>query len=99
MIVRGQTIECFTIGQLAAALNRTANTLRGWEADRILPRATYVTPSKDPRGRRRLYTRAQCEGLIRLANELGIMDAAARFPLAEFKRRAWKLFTELKGAG
>lgn len=98
MVLRGREVEFFTIGQLARALNRKAGTLRSWEANGILPPPGYQKPSKDPRGIRRLYTRAQCEGIIQLAKELRIIDADARKPLHEFSDRAWALFNDLKGA-
>jgi len=97
MRVRGREVEFFTIGQLAAALNRKAVTLRAWEAAGILPTSGYHTASKDPRGRRRLYTRDQCAGIIRLAKTHGVMEAGPRRPLAEFGRAVAELFTELKG--
>lgn len=97
MIARGQEVEFFTIGRLAAALNRRAVTLRAWEAAGILPTSGYHTPSRDPRGRRRLYTRAQCEAIIRLAKELGVMEASSRRPLGEFGRRVASEFLSMKG--
>ena len=97
MRVRGERVEFFTIGQLAAALNRKAVTLRAWEAAGILPTSGYHTASKDPRGRRRLYTRDQCAGIIRLAKEHNIMEAGARRPLDAFGQAVRELFTELKG--
>jgi hypothetical protein len=97
MVLRGEKVEFFTIGQLAAALSRKAVTLRAWEAAGILPTSGYHTPSSDPRGRRRLYTRAQCDGIIRLAKTYGVMEAGPRRPLAEFGRAVAELFTELKG--
>lgn len=98
MVLRGQRVEFFTIGQLAAALNRKAVTLRAWEAAGILPTSGYHTMAKDPRGRRRLYTRAQCAGIIRLAKEMDVMEAGSRRPLHDFGKRVAELFTELKGA-
>lgn len=97
MVLRGQPVEFFTIGQLAAAINRKAVTLRAWEAGGILPTSGYHTPSKDPRGRRRLYTKAQCLGIIRLAKDHDVMEAGSRRPLHEFGRAVAELFTELKG--
>jgi hypothetical protein len=99
LVLRGLETEFFTIGQVARAIDRKAGTLRGWEANGILPTSGYTKPSHDPRGRRRLYSRPQAEGIIRIAKELGIADSASRTPLDEFGRRVAALFTELrKGA-
>lgn len=98
LVLRGVDTEFFTIGQVARAIDRKAGTLRSWEADGILPTSGYTKPSHDPRGRRRLYTRPQAEGIIRIARELGIADSASRKPLGEFSRRVFELFTSLKGA-
>lgn len=98
MVLRGRSVEFFTIGQVARAINRSAVTLRAWEASNVIPKSGYVKPSADPRGRRRLYTRAQSESIIRLAKEHGVMDAGSRKPLTSFKLAVWKAFAELKGA-
>ena len=96
MILHGEQVEFFTIGQVARAIGRSAVTLRGWEAKGVIPQSGYWKPSDDPRGRRRLYTRAQAEGLVVLAIECDVLDARSRRPLDEFKARAWALFNELK---
>lgn len=98
MILSGREVEFFTIGQVARAINRKAGTLRMWEAKGILPQSGYQKPSKDPRGVRRLYTRDQAEGIIRLAKASGVMDAESRRPLHDFSAWVWALFNELKGA-
>lgn len=98
MVLRGREVEFYTIGQVARAINRKSSTLRMWEHKGILPPSGYQKPSKDPRGVRRLYTRAQAEGIIRLAKATGIMDASSRHSLHDFKAWVWELFNELKGA-
>lgn len=98
LVLRGQPVEFFTIGQVARAIGRTATTLRAWEDKGVLPESGYKTQARDPRGVRRLYTRAQAEGVIRLAKECGVMDASSRRPLHDFKTKVWALFNELKGA-
>jgi hypothetical protein len=59
--VGGKDVEFFTLGQLATALGRSPVTLRKWERDGTLPKATFVAPNpkQDARAKRRLYTRAQ----------------------------------------
>jgi hypothetical protein len=98
MVLRGREVEFYRIGQVARAINRKSSTLRMWELKGILPPSGYQTASADPRGVRRLYTRAQAEGIIRLAKSTGIMDASSRPPLHAFKDMVWELFNELKGA-
>jgi hypothetical protein len=97
MTVRGHEVEFFTIGQVARAINRKAGTLRAWEDRGILPESGYVKRGKDVRGDRRLYSRAQAEGIIRLAKASGVMDAESRRPLHDFSAWVWALFNELKG--
>lgn len=98
MTVRGREVEFFTIGQVARAINRKAGTLRAWEDKGILPESGYVKRGKDPRGDRRLYSRDQAEGIVRLAKACGVMDADSRRPLHDFKAWVWALFNELKEA-
>lgn len=59
--VNGIEVEFFTLGQLAKALRRSPVTIRKWEADGTLPKATFVAPNpkKDARAKRRLYSRAR----------------------------------------
>jgi len=72
-LVGGKEQEFFSIGQLGKALgNRSAVTLRKWEREGILPKSPYTKPSDDPRGRRRMYTRAMVEGLVKIAKEEGV---------------------------
>ena len=93
--VRGKEVEFFTIGQLAAALNRTPSAIRKWEELGIIPVAQYYTPSADFRGKRRLWTKAQAEGLVRIAAEEGILDETWK-PISKtkFTERAMKLWQE-----
>ena len=98
MTLRGQRVEFFTIGQVARAIGRKSGTLRAWEDRAVIPESGYVKRGKDVRGDRRLYTRAQAEGLIRLAKECGVMDAGSRRPLHDFKAKVWALFNQLKEA-
>lgn len=74
--VGGKDVEFFTLGQLAAALHRKPVTLRRWESDGVIPAPRFSMPGTDgdPRGRRRLYTRSQVEGIVSIANQEGLMD-------------------------
>lgn len=98
--IRGEDREFFTIGQLAYALGRKPVTLRKWEADRVIPRATFLAPNpkQDERAKRRLYSRAQAEGIVRIAVEEGLHNGN-RKPIGstEFTARVFELFRELQG--
>lgn len=89
--VNGEPKEFFTIGALAEALNRKPVTIRSWEAKGVFPKARFRTPGEKGR---RLYTRAQVEGVIKAAAEEGLMDPEARKPITEaFTRKVvevWK---------
>lgn len=65
--------ELFTIGNLAQAINRRPVTIRSWEAKGILPKARIRDKQQ-----RRLYTRKQVQGLIRLCEKHGILDFDVR---------------------
>lgn len=93
--VKGKEMEFFPIGALALALGgRSANTLRAWEKEGILPKSIFVKPSRDPRGRRRMYTRAMVEGLVRIAKEENIFypDKGKRLSDTAFTEKAVELF-------
>lgn len=94
---RGELTEFFTLGMLAKALNRKPGTIRKWERERIIPRATIVKGSSDPRGVRRLYTRAQIEGLIEIAKEEGIFDPQSKRSITntQFTTKAVELWQRL----
>jgi hypothetical protein len=97
-LVGGEEKEFFSIGQLGKALgNRSAVTLRKWEKDGILPKSPYMKPSDDPRGRRRMYTRAMVEGLVKIAKEEGVWlpDKGRRLSETLFQQKALRLFQTL----
>jgi hypothetical protein len=97
--IGGRAVELFTISDVAELLNRRPVTIRKWEEKGFIPKATYAKPgaNKDPRGRRRLYSREQVIALVTLADAEGILhnphaqisqtNFAARV-LSEFKRLA-----------
>ena len=99
-VVNGVEVDFFTVGQLAAALGRQAVTVRKWEREGVIPKAQFLAPSDDPRGKRRLYTRAQVEGIIQIADEEGIL-AVHQNPIGQtqFTKRIIELFSSLKGPG
>lgn len=96
--VGGKEQEFFSIGQLGKALgNRSSNTLRAWEKEGIIPKSPYVKPSNTPNGRRRMYTRAMVEGLIKIAREEGVLwpHKGVRLSETKFQQRAHDLFRTL----
>lgn len=97
--IGGVDREFFTIGHLAKALGRKPVTIRGWERAGVIPKPTFRKPSEDPRGTRRLYTRAQVEGILRIADEEGLMRGDFR-PIGDtdFTRRVIALFRDLAKA-
>lgn len=97
--VGGVDREFFTIGNLAKALGRKPVTIRAWERAGVIPKPTFRKPSDDPRGTRRLYTRGQVEGMLRIAEEEGLMKGDYR-PVSntDFTRRVIALFRELAAA-
>lgn len=95
--VGGVDTEFFTIGQLGQALGgRKPVTLRKWERLGIIPKPTFRKPSDDPRGQRRLYTRAQVEGMVKIAEEERVLRPHSRpITQTEFTKRVIALFKEL----
>lgn len=75
-LVGGERREFFTISHLAKALGYSVQSIRAWEDKLLLPRTPYRSPrTKRPvaGGRsdkgKRLWTREQVEGIVRLAKE------------------------------
>jgi hypothetical protein len=97
-VVGGVEMEFFTVGDLAKALGRQPVTMRKWEREGVMPKSTYQVPGKndDPRGRRRLYSRAQIEGIVRIAQEEGVLVSHQK-PIkdTQFTARVIDLFKRL----
>lgn len=89
----------FNISELAEALNRKPVTIRKWEREKVIPKATYVKPGAngDPRGRRRLWSRPQVEALVEIAESEGILyNLKANISKTNFKRRAYEAFRQIQ---
>lgn len=99
--VKGVPQEFFRIGALAAALGRQTVTIRKWERLGIIPKADYQTkppvlkrsdrpplPGKAVRGKR-LYSRAQIEGVVAAARATRVYD------LRDAASADWHEFTRL----
>lgn len=102
MIVRGIEVEFWRIGTLARALNRSAVTIRMWEREGILPPSGWTSPGRDrdPRGKRRLWTRRQIEGVWRIARDEGILYPGPHVSIlnTRFTERVTAMFAELRKA-
>jgi hypothetical protein len=95
--VTKQPMELFTVGALAKALLRDAVTMRAWLRKGWMPQATFQTkPVYGSRGNagRRLWTRTQIEGIVKIAREEGLLDERPpRIQTTNFTARvkaAWK---------
>lgn len=66
VLIKGKEYEVFTIGVLAYKLGRSAQTVRKWERDGMIP-----TPLRDPAGRR-VYLEEHIDAIVRIANECRI---------------------------
>ena len=93
--VKGEQVELFTIGQLGQALGgRAAVTIRLWERNGVIPTTRMRLHSKNGKGGRRYYTRAQVEGMAQIAREEGLLEPRARLT-PRFTARVVQLFKEL----
>lgn len=96
-IFNGVETEFFTVGQLAKALGKSASTVREWERFGHLPLARYRTRAVVEDKKKRLYTRAQVEGLVRIAGEEGLLVWKPRnIRKTNFAVRATQLFRDLE---
>ncbi len=96
--IKGNDVELFTITELSQALNRQPVTIRKWETKGILPKATFTKPGAggDPRGRRRLYSRAQVEALVQIATEEKVLhDLHRQVTRTQFKTKALAAFKRI----
>lgn len=99
LTLKGVDTRFYPISVLAEKLERQAPTVRKWERLGYIPPTPYRTPSRDKRGQRRLYTRAQIEGLVAIAREEGITGESNRnVSNTGFPERAAVLFKELQTA-
>jgi hypothetical protein len=101
---KGGMRDFFTIGHLAKALGRSTVTIRAWESRGVLPTSDYrgprprTTPNfgSTPRGKR-LWTREQVEGILRIAEEERVItDPHQKPPNTRFTTRVTELFLRLR---
>lgn len=94
--VRGRTVEFFTIGALAKALNRKTATIRAWETNGTIPVSLWRSPSEDYRGKQRLYSRDLIEAIVEIAREEGVLDPQTRnIHNSQFRERVYELFVRI----
>src|SRR3954469_17805478 len=73
-MVNGEKQEFFIIGHLAKALGYSVQSIRAWEDKGLLPRSPFRSPrtrgpvagGRSDKGKR-LWTREQVEGIVRIA--------------------------------
>jgi hypothetical protein len=106
--VGGVEQEFFLISHLAKALDYSVQSIRAWEAAGLLPRSPYRSPrTKAPvaAGRsnkgKRLWTREQVEGIVRLAKKHRVIlpdrKGVKNPPTPAFAADVARLFQELVG--
>ena len=76
--IKGVDRELFPVGALAAAVGRSAVTMRLWERNGVLPAAKFRLQNKNNVGGRRYYTRGQIEAIVRIAGDLGMLGEQRR---------------------
>lgn len=97
----GAEREFFTISHLAAALSRSVVTIRSWENKGLLPRTPYrsprprgdMLPGTPPKGKR-LWTREQITGILRIASEEKVI-LNGKPPTQRFAQRVLELYKTL----
>lgn len=100
-MVNGEVREFYTISHLAAALGYSVQSIRAWEDKGALPRSPFRSPrtAKPVAGGRsdkgkRLWTREQIEGIVRLARRHKVI-LNKRPPTPAFARDVKVLFQQL----
>lgn len=103
-MVSGEVREFFTISHLAAALGYSVQSIRAWEDKGALPRSPFRSPrtAKPVAGGRsnkgkRLWTREQVEGILRLARRHQVI-LNKRPPTPAFARDVKVLFEQLQAS-
>lgn len=95
--LQGVRYDMFPIGALSKALGRRPVTIRSWIDKGWIPKARFKTPDiVGTRGNagRRLWTRAQIEGIVRIAREEGLLDQKP--PLIQSTKFSERVFSEFK---
>jgi hypothetical protein len=100
-MVGGEEREFFSIGHLAKALGYSVQSIRAWENTQLLPKSRYRSPNQRRANQpehltkgKRLWTREQIEGILRIASEEGVI-LNKKPPTPRFAARVRVLFNEL----
>jgi hypothetical protein len=96
LTLRGVPTRFYGVRVLAEKLGRLPAAIRKWERHGYLPETPYRSPGLTTHGQRRMYTRAQIEGLVDIARDEGLLRARRHVGTTNFPARAAKLFEELK---
>lgn len=100
VVMNGKEVELFTVGALAQAMERSSQTIREWERYGVIPKAPFEVG--EGRGKRRLYSRGHIEGLVRIAEEEGILVPPGRrvpdFSETEFTEKSIDLWERMRVA-
>lgn len=91
----GLYYEFFSVRHLAAAVNRSTQTVRAWEDKGIIPIPLRNEDVKDRQMRHRLYTRPQVAGIRKIAIEEGILDRSVKIGDTKFRESVIALFAEI----
>jgi len=105
-LINGEKQEFFLISHLAKALGYSVQSIRAWEAQGLLARSPYRSPrTKKPvaGGRsdkgKRLWTREQVEGIIRIAKKHKVIfpdrKGVKKPPTPAFAAEVGELFSSL----
>ena len=105
-LVGGKRQEFFLISHLAKALDYSVQSIRAWEAQGLLARTPFRSPrtkgmvagGRSNKGRR-LWTREQVEGIVRLAKKHKVIfpdrKGVKHPPTPAFAREVGELFSSL----
>ncbi len=105
-VVANEKRQFFYIGALAKALDRSVQAIRLWESQGLLPNTPYRSPrtAKPVAGGRsnkgkRLWTREQIEGILRVAKKHNVIlpdrKGHRNPPTSAFAEEVAQLFNEL----
>lgn len=97
LTVKGVDTTFYTLGVLAEMLDRKPPAIRKWERLGYIPQTRWRSPGRTHNGQKRLYTRPQIEGIVKIAAEEGLIgDENRNVSATAFPDRVRKLFKELK---
>lgn len=100
-MVGGEVREFYLISHVAMALDYSVQSVRSWEDRGLLPRTPYRSPKTKGKPQaagshkgKRLWTREQVEGIVRLARRHQVI-LNKKPPTAAFARDVKVLFNQL----